>query len=102
MWTNTTDFGPLVTTPPSQADIATPAPGASAVPVTTSLVWNRAAYAVSYDVYLGTSPTSMTLVANVPAQLVVNPPTQYSWTPPSPLQANTTSTGRSSRGRSPA
>jgi hypothetical protein len=89
MWTNTTDFVPLVTTPPSQADIATPAAGASAVPVTTSLVWNRAAYAVSYDVYLGTSPAAMSLVANVPAQLVVNPPLQYSWTPPAPLQGNT-------------
>src|SRR4029077_899960 len=33
MWSNTTDFIPLVTTPPSQADIVTPAPGASAVPI---------------------------------------------------------------------
>jgi phosphatidylserine/phosphatidylglycerophosphate/cardiolipin synthase-like enzyme/regulation of enolase protein 1 (concanavalin A-like superfamily) len=90
MWTKTTDFIPLVTTPPSQANIVTPAPGGSAVPITTSLVWNRAAYAVSYDVYLGTSSGGMSLVANVPAQLVVNPPDSYSWTPPTPLQANTT------------
>jgi len=90
MFLNSTDFIPLVTTPPNQADIVTPAPGAPAVPVTTSLVWNRAAYAVSYDVYLGTSPSAMSLVANVSAQLVVNPPDTYSWTPPSSLQANTT------------
>ena len=33
----------------------------------------RAAWAVSYDVYLGTSPSSMSLVANVPAQMVEEP-----------------------------
>src|SRR6185369_2693027 len=90
MWANTVDFVPLVTTPPNAADGLVPAQGASAVPVTTSLTWNRAAYAVSYDIYLGTSPSAMSLVANVPAQLVVNPPDTYSWTPPSSLQANTT------------
>ena len=56
------------------------------VATTTSLVWNIAAWAVSYDVYLGTSQSNMTLVGNVPAQLVINPPNTYSWTPPSPLQ----------------
>jgi hypothetical protein len=90
MWTNTTDFGPLVTTPPNPADGLVPATGSTAVPVTTSLTWNRAAYAVSYDVYFGTNPSSLSLVANVPAQLVVNPPNTYSWTPPSSLQGNTT------------
>jgi regulation of enolase protein 1 (concanavalin A-like superfamily) len=90
MWTNTTDFGPLVATPPNPADGLVPATGATAVPVTTSLTWNRAAYAVSYDVYLGTNPSSLSLVANVPAQLIVNPSNTYSWTPPSSLQGNTT------------
>jgi regulation of enolase protein 1 (concanavalin A-like superfamily) len=90
MFTNATDFGALVTTPPSQADGLVPA-GVSAVPMTTSLTWNRAAYAVFYDVYLGAvSPANMTLVATVPAQMVVNPPNTYSWTPQSPLQGNTT------------
>jgi hypothetical protein len=90
MWNkNGTDFVPLVTTPPNPADGLVPGTGATAVPVTTSLTWNRAAYAVSYDVYLGTSQANMTLVANVPAQLVVNPPNTYSWTPPSSLQGNT-------------
>jgi len=89
MFTNTTDFGALVTTPPNPADGLVPGTGATGVPVTTSLTWNRAAYAVSYDVYLGTSTTNWTPVANVPAQLVVNPPNTYSWTPPSPLQGNT-------------
>jgi len=89
MWNNTTDFGPLVTTKPNPAEISSPAPGATGVPTNGALVWNRAAWAVSYDVYLGTSPSAMTLVANVPAQLVQDPPTTYSWTPPSPLAGNT-------------
>jgi hypothetical protein len=89
MWNNTTDFGPLVTTKPSAADISSPAPGASGVATNSPLVWNRAAWAVSYDVYLGTSPSSLDLVANVPAQMVQDPPTTYSWTPPAPLAGNT-------------
>jgi phosphatidylserine/phosphatidylglycerophosphate/cardiolipin synthase-like enzyme len=89
MWNNTTDFGPLVTTKPNPSSIVSPAPGASGVATNTTLVWNTAAWAVSYDVYLGTSPSAMTLVANVPAQLVQNPPSTYSWTPPSPLAGNT-------------
>jgi phosphatidylserine/phosphatidylglycerophosphate/cardiolipin synthase-like enzyme len=89
MWNNTTDFGPLVTTKPNPASISSPAPGASGVATNTSLVWNTAAWAVSYDVYLGTSPSAMSLVANVPAQLVQNPPSTYSWTPLSPLAGNT-------------
>jgi regulation of enolase protein 1 (concanavalin A-like superfamily) len=90
MWSNTVDFVPLVTTPPNPADGLVPAQGATTVPVTSSLTWNRAAWAVSYDVYFGTSPSAMSLVANVPAQLVVNPPDTYSWTPPSSLQGSTT------------
>jgi carbohydrate binding protein with CBM6 domain/phospholipase D-like protein len=89
MWNNTTDFGPLVTTKPNPASISSPAAGATGVPTTTSLVWNAGAWAVSYDVYLGTSPSAMALVANVPAQLVQNPPSTYSWTPPSALAGNT-------------
>ena len=57
----------------------------------TSLVWNTAAFATSYDVYLGTSTSNLTWVANVPAQLVNNPPTTYSWTPPSGLLQGGTS-----------
>ncbi|HEY1912072.1 MAG TPA: hypothetical protein VGG73_14195, partial [Vicinamibacterales bacterium] len=49
-----------------------------------------AAWAVSYDVYLGTTQSNMAKVANVPAQMVVNPPTTYSWTPTTSLQAGAT------------
>ncbi len=94
MWNDTTNYGPLVTTPPRAVDLTAagtvPSPGQVNVASTPTLTWNRAAWATSYDVYLGTSSSNMALVANVPAQLVVNPPNTYSWTPSSPLNAGTT------------
>jgi len=90
MWNDSSGFGPLVLTPPNAATLASPGANTTGVPTTASLVWNRAAWAVSYDVYVGTSQANMVLIANVPAQLVLNPPDTYSWTPPSPLLAGTT------------
>jgi hypothetical protein len=90
MWNDTVGFQPLVLTPPRAADLVSPATSATGVATNVSLVWNRAAWAVSYDVYLGTSQTNMTLVENVPAQMVLDPPLTYSWTPPSALQGGTT------------
>ncbi len=89
MWSNTTDFIPLVTTPPQAATLSSPSSGATGVSTNAALVWNRAAWAVSYDVYLGTSSSTMTKVGNVPAQMVVNPPSTYSYTA-SGLQTGTT------------
>jgi hypothetical protein len=89
MWSDTTNFGPLQLTPPNAADLASPAAGAAGVAGNSSLVWNTAAWAVSYDVYLGTTQSNMTLVGNVPAQMVQNPPTTYSWTPTTALQPGT-------------
>jgi phosphatidylserine/phosphatidylglycerophosphate/cardiolipin synthase-like enzyme len=90
MWNDAVGFGPLQLTPPNAAALASPAAGAVGVAPTTALVWNTAAWAVSYDVYLGASPASLALVANVPAQLVTNPPATYAWTPAAPLQAGAT------------
>jgi hypothetical protein len=90
MWNDTTNFGPLRLTPPRAADLASPASGITGVATTTPLVWNIAAWAVSYDVYLGTTQANMTLVGNVPAQMVLGPPTTYSLTPATPLQPGTT------------
>ena len=73
MWNDTVGFGPLQLTPPNAANLAAPASGAAGVAATTSLVWNRAAWAVSYDVYVGTTQSNMTLVANVPAAAGAQP-----------------------------
>jgi hypothetical protein len=90
MWNDSAAFGPFQPQPPDAASPASPASGAAGVSTTTPLVWNRAAFAVSYDIYLGASASGMTLVGNVPAQLVNDPPATYSWTPSAALQAGTT------------
>src|SRR5262249_16505791 len=90
MWNDPAGFVGFQPGPPDAADLSSPGNGASQVPTTASLVWNRAVFAPDYDVYLGTSPSSMSRVANVPAQLVNDPPLAYSWTPGSPLCTGTT------------
>jgi hypothetical protein len=90
MWSDTTNFAPFTPTPPAPADLANPADGAAGVSTPVTLVWNRATWATSYDVYLGTSTANMTVVANVPAQLTTDPPPTYSWTTTTPLQPGTT------------
>jgi hypothetical protein len=89
MWNDTVGFEPLKLTKPNAATLASPAAGEPNVATTTSLVWNIAAWAVSYDVYLGTTSANMTLAGNVAARMVTNPPSTYSFTPSS-LQPGTT------------
>jgi phosphatidylserine/phosphatidylglycerophosphate/cardiolipin synthase-like enzyme len=90
MWNDSAGFTNFTPEPADAAVLSAPAANATGVATTTTLVWNRAAFATSFDVYLGTSTSNMTLVANVPAQLVNNPPATYSWKPPSALQGGTT------------
>ena len=89
MW-NDWQFGPLRVTPPAPASLLSPTANTAEVLPAPTLSWNRAAFAVSYDVYLGTSPAEMTLVANVPAALAVEPPASYSFTPGTPLTPGVT------------
>jgi regulation of enolase protein 1 (concanavalin A-like superfamily) len=89
MFTDTTGFGPLITTPPDRPNLASPANGASGVSATPTLVWNVTPLAVSYDVYVGTSPSSMTLRGNVPAVMTDSPPSTYSFTPSGTLSTGT-------------
>jgi uncharacterized repeat protein (TIGR01451 family) len=67
---------------PSAPVLSSPANGAADVDLASSLIWNAASGAVSYDVYLGASPTPA-LVANIagtsytPGTLL--PGTTYYW-----------------------
>jgi phosphatidylserine/phosphatidylglycerophosphate/cardiolipin synthase-like enzyme len=90
MWTDTAGFADFVPQPPDAPTLGSPAPGATGIAPRPSLVWNTATFAVSYDVYLGTSQANMSLVGNVPAQLVNSPPSTYSWTPSTRLLAGRT------------
>jgi hypothetical protein len=89
MWNNTSAFAPFQPQPPDVPIQTDPVSDVTGVATTTPLVWKIAPFAVSYDVYMGISQANMTLVGNVPAQLVNNPPSTYSWTPPAPLQPGT-------------
>lgn len=90
MWSDTVAFTAFKPLPPDAATLASPTAGAIGLSTAPTLVWNRAAFAVSYDVYLGTSQNALNLVGNVAAQLINDPPTTYSWTPSTPLGAGTT------------
>jgi phospholipase D-like protein len=79
MWNNPAAFTPFQPQPPDAPVLAAPGNGSANIPTTTALIWNAGAFAVSYDVYVGPSPSSLSLVANVPAQLVDSPPSQYGW-----------------------
>ncbi len=90
MWSDTTDYSTFVPQPPDSPTLSSPGNTASSVSQTPTLTWNRAAFAVSYDIYLGTSTSNMVRVANVPAQMTSSPPSTYSWTPGSALNGGTT------------
>jgi phosphatidylserine/phosphatidylglycerophosphate/cardiolipin synthase-like enzyme len=90
MWNDTvdyTDFKPLKPQP-----VTIVAPGAGAINVSTlpKLEWNRAPWAVAFDVYLGTTPSNMTAIARVGAVLNESPPQTYSYTLSQALQPSTT------------
>jgi regulation of enolase protein 1 (concanavalin A-like superfamily) len=90
MWSDTTNFAPFTPTPPAAPNLSSPAPGAAGVSTSVTVAWSTASWATSYDIYLGTTQGNMALAANVPAQLVQNPPTSYSWTVSPALQPGTT------------
>lgn len=90
MWNDAAAFAAFTPEPPDPPTLAVPAQSATGVAATTSFSWQRAPFATSFDVYLGTSSSSMTKVGTVAAQLVNNPPSTYSWKPATALQPGTT------------
>jgi hypothetical protein len=90
MWSNPAAFGDFAPLPPDRPPLASPANGATGVAPNTTLTWKRAPFAVSYDVYLGTTATNMVKVGNVAAKMNNDPPLTYSFTPPAALQSATT------------
>jgi hypothetical protein len=90
IWKDTVNYRTFYPKPPNAATLSSPADGATGVSLTPRLVWNRAPWAVAYDVYLGTSTSDLRFQARVNAQLVEDPPLTYSWTAPSSLQSGTT------------
>jgi phosphatidylserine/phosphatidylglycerophosphate/cardiolipin synthase-like enzyme len=89
MWTDTanyTDFYPLK---PAAPPLVAPATGAVDVSTLPKLEWKQTPWAVTFDVYLGTTTSNMTKVARVNATLNENPPAKYSYTVTQALQPST-------------
>jgi regulation of enolase protein 1 (concanavalin A-like superfamily) len=90
MWNDTKGFTNFAPQGPDSPTPVSPASGATGVSATSvALTWNKATFATSFDVYLGTNASALPLVGNVPAQLVNNPPDTYSFTATN-LAGNTT------------
>jgi len=90
MWNDTAHYTGFKPLRPRSASIVSPSAGALNVSTQPKLTWNRAPWAVAFDVYLGTSLSNMTAIARVPAVLNENPPQTYSYTPSQPLLLSTT------------
>jgi len=90
MWNDAVAFSTFVPQPPDAPASTAPATGAADISTRPTLTWQRAAFASSYDVYLGTAPSTLALVGTVAAQLGNNPPATYSWTPSTDLQGGIT------------
>jgi hypothetical protein len=90
MWNDSAAFASFVPEPADPPVLQAPANGQTAVNPIPTLLWDRAAFATRYDVYLGTAPTALAHVGTVEARLVNDPPTTYSWTPGTGLATSTT------------
>jgi Carbohydrate binding module (family 6)/PLD-like domain len=92
MWNDTVHYTTFRPLPPNPAALVAPGSLSGGVNVSTlpKLEWQRTPWAVTFDVYLGTTPNNMAPVSRVNAVLSETPPATYSYTPAQPLQPSTT------------
>jgi hypothetical protein len=90
MWNNTVHYQNFYPSKPRAATLVAPGSGGIDVSTLPKLEWNRAAWAVAFDVWLGTTQSNMSKVATVNATLNENPPAKYSYTVTQALQPSTT------------
>jgi phosphatidylserine/phosphatidylglycerophosphate/cardiolipin synthase-like enzyme len=89
MWDDTTNYEDFYPLKPAAPPLVAPATGAVDVSTLPKLEWKQTPWAVTFDVYLGTSSSNMTKVARVNAVLNENPPSKYSYTVTQALQPST-------------
>jgi hypothetical protein len=90
IWNDDVNYKAFYPKPPNASSLIQPGNGATGVSLTPRLEWNRAAWAVAYDVYLGTSTSNLAFQGRVNAALTEDPPLTYSWTSTVTLQPSTT------------
>jgi len=89
MWNDTVNFTDFYPLKPAAPPLVAPATGAVDVSTLPKLEWKQTPWAVTFDVYMGTSTSNMTKVARVNATLNENPPATYSYTVTQALQPST-------------
>jgi hypothetical protein len=90
MWNDHAAFVDFAPEPADAPALQSPLNGQGAVDPTVTLVWSRAAFATSYDVYLGTAPNALHHVGTVGARLINEPPATYSYSASSSLATAST------------
>jgi hypothetical protein len=89
MWNDTTNYTNFTPLKPQPVALATPVDNDVSVATLPRLEWNRAPWAVAFDVYLGTTTSNMPFVGRVGAVLNEDPPQTYSYTVSQALQPST-------------
>jgi phosphatidylserine/phosphatidylglycerophosphate/cardiolipin synthase-like enzyme len=90
MWNDSTNFTVFQPLRPNAVALVSPSTGSNNVPTTTKLEWNRAAWAVAFDVYVGTTASNLALAGRVAAVLTEDPPATYTFTFSQALRPSTT------------
>ena len=88
MWNDTANYTTFTPLRPEPVALIAPASGTGGAALQPNLAWNRAFWAVFFDVHLGTNPSAVPKVGTVNAVMTEEPPATYSFTPT--LQPNTT------------
>jgi phosphatidylserine/phosphatidylglycerophosphate/cardiolipin synthase-like enzyme len=89
MWNDTVNYAQFQPQRPEPVPPESPGNGAANVATASALVWRRAPWAVAFDVYMGPSPSSLTLAGRVNAAMIEDPPQTYAFFPPQGLAPST-------------
>ncbi len=81
MWADAANYTTFQPLPPSAPALIAPVNSAQSIPNTVSLSWRRAPWAVAFDIYIGTSPSTLAFAGRVDAPQTEDPPTTYTFAP---------------------
>lgn len=90
VWADTRNYTNFQAQPPYAPVLVSPAGGAGEVSTLPRLEWRRAAFATSFDVWLGPANGQLALLGQVNAEISEDPPQTYGLTLTQALQPGTT------------
>ena len=89
MWEDTSNYTTFTPLPPNSVTLTAPANAATNVANPPRLEWQRAPWAVAFDVYIGTSSGNLAFAGRVNADVNETPRDTYSFTPTGLLPGTT-------------